>query len=598
MAEATQSQERDVRRDKSTSTMVWAGGRQVRLDIHPVQAGRPVRVILAYEETLTVDSSGLARYRVLLPDAAARTVALFTDGRFTTTASPPGRWSSVGEWRRQDLVRATSQPEWVFRIGRAPVVLRGGDVRMDGTEIGLPDDFYFARVQLPANDPAPVPATQSAVLILDVSRRVDVDGGAARQIALMEQILSQDTSIERYTVLLYSVGARWLHGQRWLDNHSDNRKKTYRAMAEVYRDGASDPSVAVDAILEAPWLGTHSTAFLLTLGPRTWGSPDARIVRRARATAALWRVYALSESAGDELAELAADAGTAVVPVHSGDALSAAATVHRRGPALPLEIRVDGASSTPIGFPSRSPPGAVVHFAGRLAKGVQATATVLLGGRTVAKVAIVGRDPLAARAWAQTSLASWRRQGVASSSWIDVAKWFRLAPVGAAFRVAKDDAPTIDRAAAQDALTRLTDSELPDVDAFVLTPETQRAVQILRSFADRAKKPRPPVELSRSVSSMPTAKDLQALRAIVRERRARDDHDGAVVALAGYAAVRLADAEAQRVVGFTLLAMGRAGAAADVLERLRRRRPFEAQAWLTSGLAFEAAGDPDRALAR
>ncbi|MEO1335272.1 MAG: hypothetical protein AAFV29_06495, partial [Myxococcota bacterium] len=79
---------------------------------------------------------------------------------------------------------------------------------------------------------------------------------------------------------------------------------------------------------------------------------------------------------------------------------------------------------------------------------------------------------------------------------------------------------------------------------------------------------------------------------------AQDDEDGAVVALAGYAAARPVDPEIQRVVGFTLLSLGRAAAAADVLERLRLLRPFEAQAWLTSGLASEAAGRPDRALAR
>ncbi|MEO1336683.1 MAG: hypothetical protein AAFV29_13615, partial [Myxococcota bacterium] len=487
-ARSTEVAERQVRQGKPSSTMVWAGGRQVRIDIHPVEAGRPVRVVLAYEETLAIDEQGLARFALALPDGAKhRAVTLLTDGRTKLKAGPSGRWRSAGLWRRQEVLRAPARPQWTFAVGDAPVVLRGSDVRGAG-EAGLPGEFYFARVRLPKR--ASVTATKDAVIIIDVSRRDDKDGGAARQIALMEQILSKDVSIERYAVLLYSVGTRWLHGEGWRVNSLQNRQQTQQALAGIYRDGASDPSVAVDALLSASWLGTDAQAFLLTLGPRTWGAPDARVVRRARAAPVRWHVYALSAPVGDELVELAADGGGWVVPVRNGDALQAAVDAHRQGPSRALRVHVDGVDAQPVGLPSRVSAGAVVHFAGRVAAGASATATVHWGDQVVARVPIVsdasrapsaphasrksrapslGQDPLAARAWAQTALTAWRRAGVPSSSWVAVAKWFRLAPDGTAFRTVANDVPRTDLAVVQNTLLRLDRDESPTIDRFVLT---------------------------------------------------------------------------------------------------------------------------------
>ena len=333
-AEATEAAEADQRIGRTASTLNWAGGRQVRIDLGAVAGGRPVRVVLAYEETLEVRSNGKTAYAVRLPaDAQRRAVTLFSAAR--PVSGPRGRRSRAGRWHRRDLTRAPADPRWTFDVGPGPIVLRGADAD------GLPGDFYYVRYRLPSAPPA-ASSTRDAVFALDVSRRPDVDGAAARQVELMSRILADDPSIRRYAVLVYNIGARWLHGPEWRNNTAADRAATVAALGGVDRDGASDPSTAIEAVLSAAdWLGTEARGFLLTTGARTWGPADARMARRARAGSFHWRVYALSGQSSDpELNQLAADEGHPVVPVFTRDAIGSAAVAHRAGPSRPLEIVV------------------------------------------------------------------------------------------------------------------------------------------------------------------------------------------------------------------------------------------------------------------
>ena len=600
---AAETAEDAVRRRSAASTVAWAGGRQVRIDIYPAPLGKPLRVVLAYEETLAVDDRGRAGYQIRLPkDAKIRRTTVFASEQARPVSpSTRGRWRPADRWRRQDRSRASASSRWSFDVGSDPVVVRGPDAD------GLQGDFFFVRYPLPASR-AREGVTGDAIVALDISRRSDDQGAAARQVELLERILASDPTIERYAVLLYDVTARWLHRPGWRLNDSERRRETLQTLRTVDRDGGSDPSAAIEAVLKAKWINAPAAAFLLTTGGRTWGAEDRTAAQKARGGDAHWWVYSLDGgTTDDELAALAAPDD--VTSVASRDALAAAATRHRAGPAAVVQIEMPGASDL-VGVPGKAYPGQVLHFAGRLPSGGAAEATVRWGGVPVATFSIDGgRSPLAARAWAQVALTTWRRDGWAPQTWAPLAEWFRLMPPGLAMTTSS--ARPRPRPDAIETLSQRVAGSEP-ARPVPLPPTLQRLAWRLRQLTDRTS-PIRPTRLERPGAWRPGARrsaaelqyrrdrvrrprDFSVYRAIVRARVADGDRPGAIRALSTLLATAPEDPAVMRVVGYALLAIDEGAEAAALFDRLRRRRPFEAQAWLEAGLAFEAAGRPDIAL--
>ncbi|MFP2903244.1 hypothetical protein ACLEQD_44315, partial [Corallococcus sp. 4LFB] len=84
--------------------------------------------------------------------------------------------------------------------------------------------------------------------------------------------------------------------------------------------------------------------------------------------------------------------------------------------------------------------------------------------------------------------------------------------------------------------------------------------------------------------------DVMIYEAVARRRAFSGDTWGAVRALSSPVELRPRDAEALRLVGYGLLALGQYPAAAELFEHVRLNRPFEAQAFLEEALALDAAG--------
>ncbi|MCE9667687.1 DUF2135 domain-containing protein [Myxococcus stipitatus] len=78
--------------------------------------------------------------------------------------------------------------------------------------------------------------------------------------------------------------------------------------------------------------------------------------------------------------------------------------------------------------------------------------------------------------------------------------------------------------------------------------------------------------------------------AIARHRAFAGDTWGALRALSSPVELRPKDAEALRLVGYGLLALGQYPAASELFEHVRLNRPFEGQAFLEEALALDAAG--------
>jgi tetratricopeptide (TPR) repeat protein len=84
--------------------------------------------------------------------------------------------------------------------------------------------------------------------------------------------------------------------------------------------------------------------------------------------------------------------------------------------------------------------------------------------------------------------------------------------------------------------------------------------------------------------------DVMVYEAIARKRALAGDTWGAVRALSSPVELRPKDAEALRLVGYGLLALGQYPAAAELFEHVRLGRPFEGQVFLEEALALDAAG--------
>jgi tetratricopeptide (TPR) repeat protein len=84
--------------------------------------------------------------------------------------------------------------------------------------------------------------------------------------------------------------------------------------------------------------------------------------------------------------------------------------------------------------------------------------------------------------------------------------------------------------------------------------------------------------------------DVLVYEAVARKRAFAGDTWGAVRALSSPVELRPKDAEALRLVGYGMLALGQYPAAAELFEHVRLNRPFEAQAFLEEALALDAAG--------
>jgi tetratricopeptide (TPR) repeat protein len=84
--------------------------------------------------------------------------------------------------------------------------------------------------------------------------------------------------------------------------------------------------------------------------------------------------------------------------------------------------------------------------------------------------------------------------------------------------------------------------------------------------------------------------DVLVYETVARKRAFSGDTWGAVRALSSPVELRPQDAEALRLVGYGLLALGQYPAATELFEHVRLNRPFEPQSYLEEALALDAAG--------
>ncbi|RKH49461.1 DUF2135 domain-containing protein, partial [Corallococcus llansteffanensis] len=144
--------------------------------------------------------------------------------------------------------------------------------------------------------------------------------------------------------------------------------------------------------------------------------------------------------------------------------------------------------------------------------------------------------------------------------------------------IALDDVPESGRAV----VTRLAEQKA------ALQPLLKR--QPLRDAPYAGGDERLQAELAYRKARQENRDDVMIYEAVARRRAFSGDTWGAVRALSSPVELRSQDAEALRLVGYGLLALGQYPAAAELFEHVRLSRPFEPQAFLEEALALDAAG--------
>ncbi|AFE06665.1 hypothetical protein COCOR_05942 [Corallococcus coralloides DSM 2259] len=635
-----------VRRNVDPALLEWSGASTFSARVFPLPPKSLKRVVIAYEQTLLFDGTHL-RYTWPLPPGAGKelrvSARVHVDPNQVSQilVEPEGvvtKRSKLDPWWVHDLPKLTG--DGALSVALAPRE-KDADVLVGSDDAGLPGRAFHARVRLPEQltSGAEGPPTGRTVLVVDTSLSSEDGNAWAIQAATLRALLEKDATLKEYAVLLFDVRPRWLHGPGFRPNDAANRQASFAELERVFLEGASHVDGALDELDRAgrEWLkpaaaGERVTAFLLSDGNITWGQSrvDALLSRHPSAESLRWVTYRFGEAAvNTELFDaLARSSGGRVVTVLSASEVDAAAKAHRAASVVLSRVSVVGADVKDLvvaGRPRLVFPGQELQVAGRLpGKGEAALEVVTQAGtgpeRTLRiPLPVEANSAFAPRAWAElfvsqlVSLDDERLDRMV----VALSQHYRLANARASMLVLESEGDytryavrdeQVDLANLESLRRREEDQRRDKLLGIALddVPAEGRAVvarlaeqkglpallrrQPLKDAPYAGGDERLQAELAYRKARRENRDDVMIYEAVARRRAFSGDTWGAVRALSSPVELRPRDAEALRLVGYGLLALGQYPAAAELFEHVRLSRPFEAQAFLEEALALDAAG--------
>ncbi|MFL5354250.1 VIT domain-containing protein [Archangium sp.] len=638
-----------VRHNVDPALLEWAGSSTFSARVFPLPPRSLKRVVIAYEQTLLFDGQHL-RYTWPLPPGAGKglkvSARVHVDPRLAgevTVGPEAGAPRMLGTWRTWDWPKL--QGDGALDVALTPRSAEA-DVLVGADPAGLPGHAFYTRVRLPERLTAGTQGapTGRAVLVVDTSLSVEDGNAWALQGALLRALLEKDESLTEYAVLLFDVRPRWLHGPGFRRNTPEARQQTFAELERVYLEGASNVDGMLAELERAgrDWLkpaagGGRVTAFLLSDGNVTWGQSnvDALISRHPAAESLRWVSYRFGEAAvNTQLFEgLARASGGRMVSVLSGSEVVAAASAHRAASVVLARVGVKGAQVKDLvvaGRPHLVFPGQELQVAGRLVGDGQAKLEVVTqaaGEERTLEVPLPREedDAFAPRAWAElfvsrlVSLEDVKLDRMV----VALSQHYRLANARASMLVLESEGDYVRYAVRDEQL------ELSDLDSLQRQQEDQRRdellglslqdvpdsgrevlrvlgakqaelgsrmqAQPLRDEPYAGGEERVQAELAYRQARHTNKDDVLVYETVARKRAFSGDTWGAVRALSSPVELRPQDAEALRLVGYGLLALGQYPAATELFEHVRLNRPFEPQSYLEEALALDAAGRPAEA---
>jgi hypothetical protein len=617
---AAQVYEQVVRRRVDPAVMEWAGGNSFSTRIFPILASGRKRVFFAYDQApteiggepsvklpvpeklprafrLEVAASSRAYEKATLVMGKGETPLLETGGFFTGVLAPKG-----------------DEGAFVLTAAARSKSVRAGF----GLAEKIPGQLVHARI-LPGVEPGAERPTGDAVFLLDtsLSQRRTLAGSCAR---LLREVLEKDASIERFQVIGFDVAARPITGG-WLPNRAAERATVLSAVDNVWLEGATSMECALAAAERAVPEGEHATFFLLSDAQVSWGVDDVRELERAhsRVFSERWIGYQIGDEAVNRpLLDALAAHGGRVVNVLSAQDLGKAAVAHRVSAALLHGLVVAGVSARDVviaGKPRALFPGQVVEVAFRTSDDPRSARIVLEadgGAQTFSLDAALEKDPLAARAWAETETSSLLALGDKDADQVAVAlsQRFALANRAASFLILETGADYKAFALSTDEL------DLERLAALAYAKNAKRPAGApdqgtlsgpAAAFLDRiagVSVPAWPVHARPAARSKllprPAWPEVLDPVAVYRDAVSRHDlgqEEDAFRVLSSILEENPRDPKALRLTGFTLMGWERFADAASLFARVRVLRPFEPQAYLGEAFALEALGmAPEAAL--
>lgn len=634
-----------VRQNVDPALLEWSGASTFSARVFPLPPKSLKRVVIAYEQTLLFDGQRL-RYTWPLPPGAGKAVQVSARvhvdprqvGEVSVQPAPEGKPRKLGPWQAQDLSKL--QGDGTLEVALAPRSAEA-DVLVGKDAAGLTGQAFYARVRLPAKltSGAEGPPTGRAVLVVDTSLSAEDGNAWALQAATLRALLEKDETLKEYAVLLFDVRPRWLHSAGWRPNDAAHRQQTFSELENIFLEGASHVDGMLEELdrAEKDWLkpaqaGGRVTAFLLSDGLATWGQGrvEALVANHPSVETLRWMTYRFGEAAvNQELFDALARASDGRgVNVLSGSEVDAAARAHRAASVMLARVEVKGTAAKDMvvaGQPRLVFPGQELQVVGRLpGEGTAELEVVTRVGEQERVLRIpLPRDTdssFAPRAWAELfvsrliSLDDERLDRMV----VALSQHYRLANARASMLVLESEGDYTrysvkneqvdlqdleglrrkEEDQRRDRLQGIALDDVPDSGRQVVRKLGELKTQLGAMLRKQPLKDEPyaggderlQAELTYRTARRENKDDVLVYEAIARKRAFAGDTWGAVRALSSPVELRPTDAEALRLVGYGMLALGQYPAAAELFEHVRLNRPFEAQAFLEEALALDATG--------
>jgi tetratricopeptide (TPR) repeat protein len=642
---ALETYEDIVRGQIDPGLLEYAGGNTFSGRVFPIPQKGFTRVIFAYEELLPWTKSGV-QYRFPLParkiDDMKVTLSAKAAECRNATFKPEG--AEVGEGAGRVNFTRTWKDEaalgdvlFGFTPPRADVQTLSGRQGDNGPH------YLYARVRPELPVEATKPFADSAVFLLDTSLsefsdRFDVS------MKLLKKILESDTSIKRFNVLTFDVGARWLEPKgRWLPNTDKGRSEVAKRLDGIVLEGATNVSAALDKIVALDGKEPLNV-FLLSDGQVTWGESEvpalvSRFESRCQSPVR-FHCYRTGLGADNlELFEGLTRRGGGIFQCYGEADLAAAAVAHRHHCFQVDRVSILGTENGDLlvgGRRSAIYPGGELVVAARAPESGKAQLVLegtYQGKPLTRKYPVEFRDAgeLAPRGWAEVAVASllslndskldslitaycqqfgigskvasflilenandykrlnleeergrtvpggdlgvflaesWKKAGASLGARADLARFLeRIEP-----RVGLNRSPEAEHVKKLLALLSDKDIELADED---LDGSLVKIDGVTPEYWTARKQNR---------------RDVSAYLAEAKRRAGSDDPAGAVRALSSIIEEYPSRSDALRLVGYRLLDLKQASAAARLFRRVQDSRPFEPHSYRDLARSLEDCG--------
>ncbi|MBR58271.1 MAG: hypothetical protein CMH54_09645 [Myxococcales bacterium] len=237
------------------------------------------RVLVAYEQTLPrIDETLQYVFRLPAGELDTLDFTLATTNDASESVQYVGNVDGVvsvnnSDGRTFNLEIADESPGGMLAFNISPAGSSDEADILVGTNPVRGEDFFYARLRPDIEQPVQITEGPShTIFVLDTSlsehpERFTVD------VHLLQAILENSPSLEKFNVLTFDIGARWLM-DGWVDNTPANRAALHATLTEILLEGATDFSSALRLLASPPGdleEGTPVDVMVLTDGVISWG---------------------------------------------------------------------------------------------------------------------------------------------------------------------------------------------------------------------------------------------------------------------------------------------------------------------------------------